>query len=148
MPVAFAVDFDDSGNPTVPDGTPYNNTWKQAMATAINVMSLDRIFITAVSPTIWAASQNNFAMGNTCLATISASTPVNLTGMVPVVANQILVLVNVGSFTITILHDNASSTATNRFFMTGGVNISMPSNAVRGFVYVGQLSRWRPWPDG
>ena len=148
MPVAFAADFDDSANPLIPDGTPYNNAWKQAMAAAINVMSLDRIFITATTPTIWAASQNNFAVGNTCLANVSASTPVNLTGMVPQVANQILILVNVGSFTITIKHESASSTTTNRFFMTGGVDIVLPSNAVRSFVYTAQTGRWRPMVDG
>jgi hypothetical protein len=145
MPVTFSADFDDTGAGL--DGTVHNNAWKQAMATAINAMTIDRLSLVASTPATWVASQNNFAVGNVALANVSASTPVNLTGMVPVVANQILVLNNVGSSTITLVHESASSTATNRFFFTNVTNYALATNGVLALIYTTANGRWRKLID-
>jgi hypothetical protein len=51
--------------------------------------------------------------------------------------------VNVGSFTLTIKHDNASSVAPNRFYCAGSADASLTTNRGVVFTYDPVSARWR-----
>lgn len=106
------------------------------------------LILTAGVPGAFVAATHNWAATAAAVQHISATGAVDLTGIVATADYQIHILINVGAFTITIKHDNAGSTATNRFFMTSAADIALPSNAVRTFLKSGVNSRWRPIIDG
>jgi hypothetical protein len=56
---------------------------------------------------------------------------------------QIHLLVNVGSFDIVIKHQDAASTATNRFLNSTGADITLTSNQAAEMIYDGTTQRWR-----
>ena len=107
-------------------------------------------YYTSRSPAAFAADTHNWAAGVNTILNVSATVPVNLTGMVPAVASacQLRVLANYGAPTITIKHEHASSSAANRFYTSAGTDIVLPTNATRVFLYHAVISRWRPWIDG
>jgi hypothetical protein len=53
------------------------------------------------------------------------------------------VLVNVGSFTITLAHQSASSTAANRFLVSFGADYLLAANAAAVAIYDDTTDRWR-----
>lgn len=56
----------------------------------------------------------------------------NITGIVAGTAGDMLLLINIGAFTITLVHD-ATSTAANRFFCPGSASVLLRAN---GFVWI------------
>ena len=68
-----------------------------------------------VTPATLSASANDYAPGNGDIYRLSASAAVNLTGWTAWTDGTIKMLVNVGSFAITLKHQNTSSSASNRF---------------------------------
>jgi hypothetical protein len=45
--------------------------------------------------------------------------------------------------TLTIAHEGVGSTAPNRFFLPGNVNLAIPANGAKTFQYDGPIERWR-----
>lgn len=103
-------------------------------------------FSGVISPTALAANQDDYApTGGAAARTIrlSASAAYAITGLsVSQAAGRQVVLVNVGSYDITLRAQNASSTAANRFAIDGDVVLE-PNQSVT-FGYDGTSSRWRP----
>ena len=148
---------DDSGTGT--DGTVLSNAWKtefygqiDALAAVLNAGAsgdyavTGDLLVSAIAPTILAGNTDNWAPGAATVLHVAASGAINLTGMVPNAGNssllsQIRILVNVGSFTITLKHET-TSTAANRFFLSGAADLPLVSNGIRAFLYTG--TRWQP----
>lgn len=96
-----------------------------------------------LSPTALSANTDNYNPGTTRHLRISATTPVNLTGIVAGVDGQELFIWNVGATnTITITHQTVS-TAANQFFTTTGANIALAAGKCAIAMYDGTTARWR-----
>lgn len=96
-----------------------------------------------LTPTALAGNTDNYAPGlSNAISTllISASTPVNLTG-ISAISNYKLRISNTSANTITLVHD-ATSTATNRFYCPGAANFALTQYKTVTVLYVASLSRW------
>lgn len=98
-----------------------------------------------VSPSQLTANTDNWAVtGLSTAAIIRASTDASrdLTGISSPTAGQAVLLCNVGSFDLVLVHD-LTSTAANRFLCPGSVNFTLnPNDSVRLW-YDSVSSRWR-----
>lgn len=76
---------------------------------------------------------------------VTSSSAVDLTGIqAPSPATlTIVILINSGSFTITLKHDNAGSTAANRFYLPQSLDMALPTNGSALLLYDTAYSRWR-----
>lgn len=100
----------------------------------------------SATPTVFAANTNNLSVASINVVSqlrIAASTPVDLTGIVPPpnAAGKILILINVGAEVITLTND-ATSTAANRFLLPVAT-IALATNGVVTLMYDVTSSRWR-----
>lgn len=98
-----------------------------------------------ISPTQLAANTDNWNPTGLATATIiRASTDAsrNLTGIVAASDAQLLILVNVGSNDLVLVHD-ATSTAANRFYCPDNANVTLDPNAWAWLVYDLTSARWR-----
>ncbi len=96
-----------------------------------------------LSPTALSGNTDNYNPGTTRHLRISASTPVNLTGIVAGQDGQELFIWNVGATnTITITHQTVS-TAANQFFTTTAANLALAAGKCAIAMYDGTTARWR-----
>lgn len=97
------------------------------------------------SPTSLSSSQNNYALPTVRSAFIrlTASTPVNITGIVATVDGEVHMLWNIGTSTITLQNQNASSTSANRFLTSTGSDIALAANQVAMIQYDTTTAFWR-----
>lgn len=98
-----------------------------------------------ITPTILSTNQNNYdpAGLDTCsIIRVSSTTPVSLTGLQRGVNGRRIVIVNVGSFKISLVTESAGSTADNRFNL-GGINANLVAGSTIAIIYDGVISRWR-----
>lgn len=125
--------------------------WGVAAAAGISTRNATQVTETGarvqsgvITPTALAANTDNWApSGYTAVETIevSASAPVNLTGIGAIVAGWHIRLTNTGANTITLIHD-ATSTAANRFFCPGAANFALTQYKTVVLRYSGAQSRW------
>lgn len=98
-----------------------------------------------LSPAAITVSQNNYSPAglSTCTVLRLTSTgPVNITGLTaPATGQQLVLISNIGSNTITLTNEDASSTAANRFDLTGNTAIVASQSAL--LFYDTTSSRWR-----
>lgn len=100
--------------------------------------------IASTSPTTVSADQNNYPLPDFEIVRSSASNNVSFTGFANGVDKRTFALVNVGSTTITIPHESASSTDTNRVLVGApGSSLSITANQSVRFWYDGISQRWR-----
>lgn len=96
-----------------------------------------------VAVTAFTANANNLALAAGELFHLSSDAARDLTGIVAGVGGQQIVLVNTGSFAITLKHQSASSTAANRFLNSTGADIVLsPNETVAGY-YDATTGRYR-----
>jgi hypothetical protein len=93
---------------------------------------------------------NNLGFGQNGLIRIQSTGNYDLTGLVPIggaAANawRVIYILNRGTNTITLKHEDAASTAENRFFTHNGNNVSLQANHLVMGMYDEFLSRWRVW---
>ena len=93
---------------------------------------------------------NNLGVGKNGLIRIQSTGNYDLTGLVPIggaAANnaRVIYILNRGTNTITLKHEDAASTAENRFYTHNGNNLSLQADHVVLGMYDGVLSRWRVW---
>lgn len=103
----------------------------------------------SVSATL-SANTNNLDVGEYGLIRIQSTGNFDWTGLVPrggaaANAGRIIYILNRGTNTITLKHEDANSTAENRFLTHNGNNVSLQSNHVVLGMYDGTSSRWRIW---
>jgi hypothetical protein len=97
------------------------------------------------APSSIGANQNNYdPTGIAYFQRWSASTPVDITGMTRFqVQGQSHRIVNVGSNAITLKHENASSTAANRFLCSTGADVVLSADQGADLTYDATTQRWR-----
>lgn len=93
---------------------------------------------------------NNLGVGQNGLIRIQSTGNYDLTGLIPIggaAANawRVIYILNRGANTITLKHEDANSTAENRFLTHNGNNVSLQANHVVLGMYDGTSSRWRIW---
>jgi hypothetical protein len=93
---------------------------------------------TEITPPVLTVSVNNYTPTglSTCSSIVlEASTPVNITGLAAQPVGTRIRLVADTANAITLVHESASSTATNRFFMGDGANFVMGIGDVADLTY-------------
>lgn len=103
-----------------------------------------RTLTAVLSPASIGADQNNYNPTNfagTTMLRLTASAAYNITGLAGGERARIVIIHNVGSFTITLKDENASSSAANRFTLTA--DIALASDATLILQYDSTSSRWR-----
>ena len=93
---------------------------------------------------------NNLGVGQNGLIRIQSTGNYDLTGLIPIggaAANawRVIYILNRGANIITLKHEDALSTAENRFYTHNGNNLSLQADHVVLGMYDGVLSRWRVW---
>lgn len=91
----------------------------------------------------FSANQNDLALGSGGVISISSSLAVDITGLVATSNGDARLLVNTGSFTITLKHNDTSSTAANRILGVTSKDVLVPPGGSVSVVYDGTASRWR-----
>ena len=101
-----------------------------------------------ITPTQLSANQNDYSptsLSSALVMRLSSSIAVNITGIYIAVAassnGRILFLSNIGSYTIILKKENASSTARNRFSLNADVSILTGQTVM--LIYDSTLQRWR-----
>jgi hypothetical protein len=95
------------------------------------------------SPSQITGNQNDYAPTAGDIIRISSDAARTITGLTAGASGDVRVLVNVGSFAITLAHQSASSTAANRFLVSFGSDYIIAANAAATLIYDGTTSRWR-----
>lgn len=103
----------------------------------------------SVSATL-SANTNNLDVGEYGLIRIQSTGNFDWTGLIPrggaaANAGRVIYILNRGANTITMKHEDAASTAENRFYTHNGNNLSLQADHVVLGMYDGVLSRWRVW---
>lgn len=96
------------------------------------------------TPTTISANQNNYSLSSTAdIVRISASAARTITGFVAGANGRPVLLINVGSFAITLAHQSASSDAANRVICRDSANYIVDAGASALLIYDSVDSRWR-----
>lgn len=115
--------------------------WTQVGAALTGALTASAV----LTPATLGASQNNYSptgLSTAFRVRVSASAAYNITGLAAGVDGRLLVLLNVGSFAITLTNADASSTAANRFSF--GANVVLGPGAAIFLQYDATLARWAP----
>lgn len=84
---------------------------------------------TVNTPAEITANTHNYNPGTETVQRISSDANRDITGLLAEADGTVKRLVNVGSFTIRLMHQNVGSDAANRFICAGAANISLPPGA-------------------
>jgi len=93
--------------------------------------------------TQFTADQNNLSLGTGGIIRISSDAARNITGFAGGQSGDARMLVNVGSFAITLKNQSTASNAANRIIGSGSADVSIPSQGSVVVYYDGTDSRWR-----
>jgi hypothetical protein len=96
------------------------------------------------TPSQITSNQNNYTLGTAAdIFRISSDAARDITGVVATASGDAKVLLNVGSFSITLKHQSASSTAANRFLCAGGSDFVLSADSSCCIIYDSTTARWR-----
>lgn len=109
------------------------------------VVTLDHRDIGNLPTTLsqFTANQNDLALGTGGIIRISSDAARNITGFASGVSGDARLLVNVGSFTITLKHQDTGSTAANRIIGVNSADVEISTQGSVVVYYDGTDSRWR-----
>lgn len=100
-----------------------------------------------ISPAQITANQDDYAptgIGTANVIRVDSDAARSITGLsASQVEGRVIILQNDGGFTITLLHENANSTAANRFDLGDDTDFSLVSGGTCLVIYDGTASRWR-----
>jgi hypothetical protein len=124
------------------------------------------LFLTTFTPREIKANQNNYRAGSegpaeevlfpAAIIRLKSSAEFNITGLAkqpayeePVTGEkadgQILILTNIGAFTLNLVNESALSTASNRILTSTGANLKLePKHSIRLY-YDEATAKWRDW---
>lgn len=102
-----------------------------------------RLSNVVATPTQIGANQNDYAIGTGDIFRISSDAARTITGIVAGTSGATILLVNVGSFAITLSHQSSSSTAANRIIVPWAGDCVIPASGAVSLYYDGTTSRWR-----
>jgi hypothetical protein len=103
----------------------------------------DAIAPTVASPSQITANQNDYAGATADINRLSSDAARDITGFSGGADGKTLVLVNVGSNTITLKHQSTSSTAANRIIVPWAADYILAADGAAVLVYDNTTSRWR-----
>lgn len=104
----------------------------------------DAVAAVVVTPTSLAADANDWAIGTGDVFRVAGTAARNITGITAGTSGQAILLVNVGSFALTLKHQSASSSAANRFTVPWAGDCILAANGGNAvLVYDGTSSTWR-----
>ncbi len=149
--------FDASGNPIAQTNVPTSGvaatTYMETLlddATAAAARATLEVFNPVqFDPSSLAANQNDYDVtdGGTLRAfsdsRLTASTPVNITGIADGFAGARVRLVNIGANAITLMNQDAASLAGNRMILVGGTDRALAAGDSIELIYFSTDSRWR-----
>lgn len=105
---------------------------------------------THLSPASFGANQNDYDPGDANVYRVSATGATrDITGFAPTGGNSLngngrtITIWNVGSEDIRLMHQNVSSLAANRILISGGSEITIPSDGFSSLWYDPVATRWR-----
>jgi hypothetical protein len=104
----------------------------------------DAVASVVVTPGTLTADQNDWAIGTGDVFRVAGTAARNVTGIAAGTSGQAILLINVGSFALTLRHQSASSSAANRFTIPWAGDLILAAsggNAV--LVYDSTSSTWR-----
>ena len=92
------------------------------------------------TPAAIVANQNNYVLTGSAFQRLNCTTASDITGIAPPtggahVNGRMIRLVNVGTATVTLKHNSASSTAANRMFVASATDKALATNAWADLVY-------------
>jgi protein involved in polysaccharide export with SLBB domain len=116
-----------------------------SVASRIGAITLASADITNAVSTLSqiASNQNNYSLGSGDILRISSDAARDITGLVATTGGDARLLVNVGSFDITLKHQNTSSAAENRFLCAGASDYTLSAGASAPVVYDATSAGWR-----
>jgi hypothetical protein len=121
-----------------------SGTLADARLSANVVLTTDtRLSNVVSSPSQIGANQNDYAIGSGDIFRISSDAARTITGIVAGTSGATILLVNVGSFAITLSHQSSSSTAANRLIVPWAGDCVIAASAAVSLYYDGTTSRWR-----
>lgn len=102
------------------------------------------LYFVSTSPTQITASQNNYAgCNNALVCRLTSDNNYDITGLAGGSADRILVVINAGTFTLTLKHASASSTAANRFTFEAAADVALAPDGAAILFYDAVTARWR-----
>lgn len=95
---------------------------------------------TSSTPAAIVANQNDYVLTGSAFQRLNCTTAADITGIAPPtggahVDGRMIRLVNVGTATVRLMHNSASSTAANRMFRHNGTDVSLTVNEWADLVY-------------
>ena len=112
-----------------------NSRWLEATKAFITKDST-----AAISP----SGENDYSIGWNSILRVSASAPASVSGFANGSQGRNLMIINVGSTTINLLHQSTSSIAANRIITSsGGTTVQLPPNQIAQLWYDSTTERWR-----
>lgn len=92
------------------------------------------------TPAAIVANQNDYVLTGSAFQRLNCTTASDITGIAPPTggshfAGRMIRLVNVGTATVRLMHDSASSTAANRMYRHNGTDVSLTVNEWADLVY-------------
>lgn len=92
------------------------------------------------TPAAIVANQNDYVLTGSAFQRLNCTTASDITGIAPPtggahVDGRMIRLVNVGTATVTLIHNSASSTAANRMYRHNGTNLNLTINEWADLVY-------------
>lgn len=118
--------------------------WVAGIA-AVGTATLSTLQLVVITPTALAADTDNWnptGLSTADIIRMSSSAAYNLTGIVAPAADRLVILDNIGTFTITLKHDT-TSTAANRFLCPGDADLALAADTNVWLQYDFTSSRWR-----
>ena len=103
----------------------------------------NKLLFDADSPAQLTANANNYDPGPKVVSRLSSDATRSITGIAGGTNSQLRILVNTGSFDITLVHESASSTATNRITSVTGSDLTLGAAKIALLVYDATSTRWR-----
>lgn len=95
------------------------------------------------SPSQITGTQNDYSLPSADVVRLTSDAARTITGFVAGTTGRVVVLVNVGSFAITLSHQSTSSTAANRVIVPWSADYILDPAYAAVLVYDGTTSRWR-----
>lgn len=123
-----------------------NNRTPSSHASSHQVAGADAVNPVCASPASLGGSQNDWAPGVADVVYITSSADINITGIsaASIPDGHAMLLMNIGTYKITLKHQSTSSTAANRFrSATAGDVVLYADGGAALCVYHAAVSRWR-----
>lgn len=132
-----------NGNATL--STPQNIHTAAEPTFAGLTLGTEEFNVQATTPSQITTHQNNYNPGNGTFFRLSSSAAWTITGWAGGVNGRLLVLRNIGSFNITLRHQNISSTDINRFICPQAVDVALEPDESLTLIYDATTQRWQVW---